>query len=124
MIGEISKVRKKNLLKGVEWRFGPNWPGQRCGARTRQGTPCQRPGTKRNGRCGLHGGKSTGSKTEAGRMRLVASKTTHGRTTKTERAKAKQRAMVGRQVRSELREIEQWALDQGHLSMDWRDQFK
>ena len=56
--------------------------------------------------------------------RLTASKTTHGRTTKAERAKAKQRAEVGRQVLRELKEIETWALDHGHLSKDWRDQFK
>jgi len=39
----------------------------RCGAVTRRGTPCQckpEPGKKR---CKLHGGKSTGPKTEAGR---------------------------------------------------------
>lgn len=28
----------------------------KCGAKTRRGTPCKRPGTKRNGRCRLHGG--------------------------------------------------------------------
>ncbi|MAL17558.1 MAG: hypothetical protein CL670_14790 [Balneola sp.] len=28
----------------------------KCGAKTRSGTPCKRPGTKRNGRCRLHGG--------------------------------------------------------------------
>lgn len=33
----------------------------RCGARTRSGTPCRRYGTKRNGRCRLHGGRSTGA---------------------------------------------------------------
>ncbi len=30
-----------------------------CGARTRKGTPCRQPAMK-NGRCRLHGGKSTG----------------------------------------------------------------
>ena len=34
---------KRNLLKGIPWRFGPNWPGKRCEAKTRKGTPCQRP---------------------------------------------------------------------------------
>lgn len=32
-----------------------------CGAKTRQGTPCQKTPLK-NGRCRLHGGKSTGPK--------------------------------------------------------------
>lgn len=57
-------------------------------------------------------------------LRLTASKTTHGRTTKAERAKARHRSKVGREVMRELKDIEQWALDQGHLTKDWRDQFK
>ena len=32
----------------------------RCGAKTRSGKPCQSPGMK-NGRCRMHGGKSTGA---------------------------------------------------------------
>ena len=32
---------QNNLIKGIPWRFGPNWPGQRCEAKTRKGTPCQ-----------------------------------------------------------------------------------
>ncbi len=31
----------------------------RCGAKTRKGTPCKSPAMK-NGRCRMHGGKSTG----------------------------------------------------------------
>jgi len=30
----------------------------KCGAKTRSGKPCQRAGTKRNGRCKLHGGRA------------------------------------------------------------------
>ena len=33
---------KDNVTIGIEWRFGPDWPGQRCGAKTRRGTACQR----------------------------------------------------------------------------------
>ena len=106
------------------WLYGPNWQGQRCEARTRRGTLCQRPGNKINGRCKLHGGRSTGPRTEEGVDRLAASKTTHGRTTKAERAKAKHRAVVGRQVMRELRAIETWAVGHGLLAKDWRDQFK
>ena len=104
--------------------YGHNWQGQRCEARTRRGTPCLRPGNNINGRCKLHGGRSTGPRTEEGVDRLAASKITHGRTAKAERAKAKQRAEIGRQVMRELKEIEAWALDHGHLAKDWRDQFK
>lgn len=106
------------------WLYGPNWQGQRCEARTRRGTLCKRPGSKQNGKCRLHGGRSTGPKTEQGLARLTASKITHGQTTAANRAKAKHRAEVGRQVRAELKAIEKWALDQGHLTKDWRDQFK
>ena len=39
-----------------------------CGAKTRSGASCKRRGNKRNGRCKLHGGNSTGAKTEEGKM--------------------------------------------------------
>ena len=106
------------------WLYGPNWRGIRCEARTRRGTLCQRPGTKHNGKCKLHGGRSSGPRTKGGLARLVASKTTHGRFTAAKRAEAKRSAQIGREVRAELRDIEQWALDHGHLSKKWRDQFK
>jgi len=105
------------------WLYGPNWQGTRCEARTRRGTLCQRPGNKINGRCKLHGGRSTGPKTELGLARLTASKITHGQNTAANRAKAKHRAEVGRQVRAELKAIEKWALDHGHLSKKWRGNF-
>lgn len=38
-----------------------------CGAKTRSGEPCKRKGCKENGRCRLHGGKSTGAKTAIGK---------------------------------------------------------
>lgn len=49
-----------------------------CGARTRgTGEPCQRYPCK-NGRCHLHGGKSTGPKTKAGRRKCGRSSYKHG----------------------------------------------
>ena len=39
MLGDVQKITKNNLLKGIPWRFGPNWPGKRCEAKTRKGTP-------------------------------------------------------------------------------------
>lgn len=38
----------------------------RCRAKTRRKTQCQAPGMRRNGRCRMHGGTSTGPKTEEG----------------------------------------------------------
>lgn len=43
-------------------------PGERCGARTRKGTPC-RCKAGRNGRCNFHGGLSTGPRTLAGKQK-------------------------------------------------------
>lgn len=59
------------------WAKEPKLPRKQrgiCAARTRQHTPCQAPPVWNknkdravNGRCKLHGGLSTGPKTEAGR---------------------------------------------------------
>jgi hypothetical protein len=117
-------MTNSNLEKGIPWRFGPDWPGQRCGAKTRKGTLCQRPAYKRNGRCSLHGGRSTGPKTEDGLARLAAARSTHGNYTKEKRAEAKRFAEQGRQMRGELKELETWFVDHGHLDKNWRDQFK
>ena len=117
-------MTKANLKRGIPWQFGPNWPGQRCEARTRKGTPCQRPARLPVGRCRLHGGSSTGPRTEAGLARLVASKIKHGRFTKAKRAEARRFAEQGRQMRGELKELEAWFVDHGHLSKDWRKDWK
>lgn len=51
---------------------------KRCGARCkRSGNPCQQPAMK-NGRCRLHGGKSTGPKTDAGKARAAVANYKHG----------------------------------------------
>ena len=117
-------MTNSNLEKGIPWRFGPDWPGQRCGAQTSRGTPCQRPASKRNGRCSLHGGRSTGPKTEDGLARLTEARTKHGKFTKEKRAEAKRRAEQGRQMRGEMKELEAWFVYHGHLDKNWRDWFK
>jgi hypothetical protein len=124
IIAEGIEVTKANLKLGIPWQFGPNWPGQRCEARTRKGTACQRPARLPVGRCRLHGGSSTGPTTEEGLARLIASKIKHGRFTKEKRAEAKRRAEVGRQMRCELAELEAWFVDRGLLDTKWRDLFK
>jgi hypothetical protein len=50
----------------------------RCGAKTRSGAPC-RSAAMPNGRCRMHGGPSTGPRTEAGKAAIRASRTKHGR---------------------------------------------
>jgi hypothetical protein len=58
----------------------------RCGAKTRAGTACLCPAMA-NGRCRLHGGLSTGAKTEAGIARISAAVFKNGRHTKDAKAK-------------------------------------
>ena len=67
---------------GHATRFGPNWPGKRCLARTRRGSPCQNPAIRGRSRCKLHGGKSTGPKSIEGKARVAAANTRHGRRSK------------------------------------------
>ena len=88
-------LTKDNVTIGIEWRFGPDWPGQQCGAKTRRGTPCQRPANKKNGRCRLHGGASTGTKTKEGRARISAANLRHGKFTKDKLEKRKANAAKG-----------------------------
>ena len=54
-----------------------------CGARSKQNNhlPCRQPAMK-NGRCRLHGGKSTGPKTEKGRLKSAMANYKHGCYTK------------------------------------------
>ena len=115
---------KKGNEIGKQTRLWPDWPGRRCGARTRKGAPCKKPALRGKARCQLHGGKSTGPRTEAGRARIAAAQLKHGRLTKEKRAEAKRRAKVGRQIRAELKDIAARAVALGWLDPDWKDQFK
>tara|TARA_B100000683_G_scaffold267127_1_gene300350 strand:- start:235 stop:567 length:333 start_codon:yes stop_codon:yes gene_type:complete len=100
-------IAKDNVTIGIEWRFGPDWPGQRCGAKTRQGSPCRRPANKRNGRCRLHGGASTGPRTKEGLAKIAAANTTTGQHTKAMIARRKKDAKIAKGLRYRLRVIEQ-----------------
>jgi hypothetical protein len=64
------------------WLKNGNPPGdvtaaQRCGAKTRRGTPCQGPAMP-NGRCRMHGGPSTGPRTPEGLERSRRARWKHG----------------------------------------------
>ena len=72
-------MTNSNLEKGIPWRFGPDWPGQRCGAKTRRGTACQKPPLAGKTKCRLHGGLSTGPRTAEGKARIAAAHWKHGR---------------------------------------------
>ena len=117
-------IAKGNVTIGLETRFGPDWPGVRCGARTKAGGECQRPAVKRTGRCTRHGGKSTGAKTQSGRDKLAQLHLKHGKLTKQKRQEAQKRAEVGRNVRAEIKEIEKNLIEQGVLERNWRQNWK
>jgi hypothetical protein len=99
-------LTKGNVTIGVHTRFGPNWPGIRCLAKTRRGTKCQRAAYKHNGRCRLHGGLSTGARTQEGLERISEANLKHGRRTKEKLAANRHSADVGRRVQSKLKKIE------------------
>lgn len=58
-------------------RRGDPLSAPRCGAKTRRGTPCLSPAMA-NGRCRMHGGKSTGPRTPEGLERVRRARLKHG----------------------------------------------
>ena len=110
------RLTKGNVTIGVHTRFGPNWQGVRCLAKTRRGTKCQRAAYKHNGRCALHGALSTGARTQEGLQRISEANIKHGRQTKDELAGQRHAAKVGRRVMGELKRLEQQILDAGLMS--------
>ena len=98
---------------GINTRFGPNWSGVRCLAKTRRGTKCQSAAYKHNGRCRLHGGQSTGARTPEGLQRISEANLRHGRRTKTKLAANRHSADVGRRIKAQLKRIEAQLIDAG-----------
>src|SRR5262249_25517126 len=83
-MSNIPNAPKKGIFRG---RRGDPQKCQKCGARTRRGTPCQLPAernpyTGRRSRCRLHGGLSSGPQTPEGRGRVGAAHFRHGRRSK------------------------------------------
>ena len=68
--------REPGPLRDGNPRGDPN-AAPRCGARTRAGGAC-RAAAMTNGRCRMHGGRSTGPRTAEGLARLSAAHTVHG----------------------------------------------
>jgi hypothetical protein len=71
-----SVVRKPVLLRNGNPQGNPN-NAARCGAKTRRGTRCAAPAMP-NGRCRMHGGKSTGPRTIEGLERSRKANWKHG----------------------------------------------
>ena len=118
MKGDIMKLTKGNVTIGIETRFGPNWPGKRCLAKTRRGTECQSAAYKHNGRCRLHGGLSTGARTPEGLQRISEANIKHGRQTKDKLEAQRHAAEVGRRVMGELKRLERQLMDAGMMPED------
>ena len=112
------KLEKGKVKIGIETRFGPNWPGIRCLAKTRRGTKCQRAAFKHNGRCAMHGGLSTGARTPEGLQRISEANLKHGRQTKDKLEAQRHAAMVGRRVMGELKRLEGRLVDAGLMPDD------
>jgi hypothetical protein len=73
----MTPMRAKNpvrLLSGAT----PDVGRSRCGAKTRQGTPCSSHPVTARTRCRMHGGASTGPRTPEGLERIRAARTKHG----------------------------------------------
>ena len=111
---------KKIISIGQGTLFGVNWPGKRCLAKTRRGTPCQKPAIRGKGRCQLHGGRSTGPKTPEGLNRLAVLNTVHGQRTKERRAEAKALATTKKEIEAQLKERIALMIADGYLPTGYR----
>ena len=97
---------------------------QFCNAKTRSGGECKRFGNVNDGRCHLHGGKSTGPRTKEGRARIAAAHYKHGNRTKQAIAERRENAAIGRMIRRELATLETESINRGLLRPKWRDEFE
>src|ERR1700733_6841852 len=78
--GDMTKKAKDNPADRLpDWRatLPLAQAAPRCGARNRAGNPCRAPAMP-NGRCQMHGGKSTGPRTAEGLERMRSAKKKHG----------------------------------------------
>ena len=71
----------------------------------------------------MHGGASSGPKTQQGMENIKTARTIHGNFSKEAIKERKELASYRRQVQSELKEIETWAIDAGLLEKNWRRMF-
>ena len=82
-----------------------------CGAKTRSGKPCEKFPLASKRRCRLHGGLSTGPKTEAGRAAIGAAHYKHGRYANWREKRAKEKYYQG-----EIKRVMYEASEAGLLS--------
>ena len=96
---KLTLVNRQKLLEASKaTRFGPDWPGQRCLAKTRRGALCRNPVVTNRKKCRMHGGRSTGPKSIEGKARVVAANTKHGLRSKAHTDEVKQ-------IRTDLKRV-------------------
>ena len=82
---------------------------KQCQAKSKRSQQqCLAPAIKSKSVCRIHGGRSSGPRTQEGRKRCGAAKTVHGRETRSKRAKRRQKL-------AELKVLEQMAKSTGTL---------
>ena len=87
--------------------FGGRVTCTQCNALSKRSRQrCQAPAIKGKTKCRFHGGKSTGPKTKAGRARIAAAHTVHGRETR-------QKRLQHSLIMSELRCLEEMGFSCG-----------
>ena len=84
----------------------------------RRGAECQSATYKHNGYCRLHGGTSTGARTQRGLQRISEANLKHGRQKKDKPAAQRHAAAVGRRVMGELKRLERQLVDAGLMPDD------
>ena len=127
MHGERTKVMKHNSLanlkKGIPHQFGVQWPGRRCGAKTRRGTKCRAPAVRSSSRCRMHGGMSCGPTSNEGKQRIAAAKFKSGKYTIEQKRARSLRARELKTLNSEIRLIEEDLIANKLLPVNWRKRF-
>ena len=103
-----ANARSLKRRRGSGWLKNGNPPGDpntapRCGAKTRKGKKCRAP-AMRNGRCRMHGGTSTGPRTQAGLARSRRARWKHGFCSAAEKAERRSVRQLFQDARSLLRE--------------------
>ena len=95
----MKSVNHRPLIEvGMATRFGPGWPGCRCGAKTHKGTPCQKAALKGKTGCRLHGRTEHRTTDPGGQGTGHGAHTKHGRRSKDHVARVKA-------INAELRRI-------------------
>ena len=97
-----AKSKNYSNLSSFAWAF---MRAPRCGAKTRKGISCRAP-AMRNGRCRLHGGKSSGPRTTEGIEKIRQAHLKHGLYTKDVIASRKEFSNLLRQLRETIKETE------------------